>query len=42
MNKKYKNVKIMLIAALAILFSGLYASADRGDGCDNYLRMQQG
>jgi hypothetical protein len=42
MNKKYKNVKIMLIAALAILFSGLYASADRGRGCDNYHRMHQG
>jgi hypothetical protein len=42
MNKKYKNVKIMLIAALAILFSGLDASADRGDGCDNYHGMQQG
>jgi len=42
MNKNYKNVKIMLIAALAILFSGLYASADRGRGCDNYHRMHQG
>ena len=37
-----QNVKIMLIAALAILFSGLYASADRGRGCDNYHRMHQG
>jgi hypothetical protein len=42
MNKKYKTVKIMLIASLAILFSGLYASADRGRGCDNYHRMHQG
>ena len=42
MNKKHKNVKIMLIAALAILFSGLYASADRGRGGDNHHRMHQG
>ena len=42
MNKKYKNVKILLIAALAILFSGLYASAERGRVCDNHHRMHQG
>ena len=30
MNKKYRKLKIMLIAAMAILFSGIYASADWG------------
>ncbi len=42
MNKNYKNVKIMLITALAILFSGIYASADRGKGCGHHHRMHQG
>lgn len=42
MNKKYKNVKIMLIASLAILFSGIYAFAHRGGGYGHYQGMHQG
>ena len=42
MNKKYRKLKIILIAAIAILFSGIYASADGGKGYGHYCEMHQG
>ena len=42
MNKKYKKFKIMLIVAIAILFSGVYASADWGKGYGHHRGMHQG
>jgi hypothetical protein len=42
MNKKYRKLKIMLIAAIAILFSGVYASADGGKGYSHHRGMHQG
>ena len=42
MNKKYRKLKIMLIAATAILFSGIYASADGGKGYGHHRGMHQG
>jgi Spy/CpxP family protein refolding chaperone len=42
MNKKYRKLNIMLIAAIAILFSGIYASADEGRGYGHHRRMEQG
>ncbi len=42
MNKKYRKLKIMLIAAMAILFSGIYASADWGSGYGPHRGMHQG
>ena len=41
MNKNYKTVKIMLIPIFAILFSGIYASADRGRSCGHHGGMHQ-
>jgi len=42
LNKKYRKLKIILIAAIAILFSGIYASADGGKGYGHYCEMHQG
>ena len=42
MNKKYRKLKIILIAAIAILFSGIYASADGGKGYGHHRGMHQG
>ena len=42
MNKKYRKLKIMLIAAIAIAFSGIYASADGGKGYRHHRGMHQG
>jgi hypothetical protein len=42
MNKKYRKLKIMLIAAIAIAFSGIYASADGGKGYRHHGGMHQG
>jgi len=42
MNKKHKTFKIMLIVAIAILFSGVYASADWGKGYGHHRGMHQG
>ena len=42
MDKKYRKLKIILIAAIAILFSGIYASADGGKGYGHYCEMHQG
>ena len=41
MNKKYGKLKIMLIAAIAILFSGIYASAECGRGYAHHREMHQ-
>ena len=41
MNKKYRKLKIILIAAIAILFSGIYASADWGRGYGHHRGMHQ-
>ena len=41
MNKKYRNLKIVLIAVIAILFSGIYASADWGRGYGHHRGMHQ-
>lgn len=42
MNKKYRKLKMVLIAAIAILFSGIYASADWGSGYGPHRGMHQG
>jgi Spy/CpxP family protein refolding chaperone len=42
MNKKYRKLTIILIAAIAILFSGIQASADRGKDCGYHRGMHQG
>jgi hypothetical protein len=42
MNKKYRNLKIMLIAAITILFSGIHASADWERGYGHHRGMHQG
>ncbi len=42
MNKNYRKLKIMLIAAIAILFSGIYVSADSGMGYSPGRGMYQG
>ena len=42
MNKKYRKLKIILITAIAILFSGVYASADGGKGYRHHRGMHQG
>jgi len=42
MNQKYRKLKIMLIATIAILFSGIYASADWGRGYGHHRGMHQG
>jgi hypothetical protein len=42
MNKKYRKLKIMLITAIAIAFSGIYASADGGKGYRHHRGMHQG
>ncbi len=42
MNKKYRKLKILLIATIAILFSGVYASADGGKGYGHHRGMHQG
>ena len=41
MNKKCRNLKIMLIAAIVILFSGIYASADCGKEYGHHRGMHQ-
>jgi len=41
MNKKHRKLKIMLIAAIAILFSGIYASADCGKEYGHHRGMHQ-
>ena len=41
MNKKCRKLKIILIAAIAILFSGIYASADWGRGYPHHRGMHQ-
>ena len=42
MKKNYRKLNIMLIAAIAILFSGIYASADWGRGYGHHQGMYQG
>jgi hypothetical protein len=42
MNKNYRKLSIMLIAAIAILFSGIYASADWGRGYGHHQGMYRG
>ena len=42
MNKKYGKSKIILMAAFAILFSGIHASADWDKGYGHHRRMHQG
>ena len=42
MNKKCRKLKIMLIAAIAILVSGIYASADCGSGSAHQRGTHQG
>jgi len=42
MNKEYRKLKIMLIAAIVILFSGIHASADWGRGYGHHRGMHQG
>lgn len=42
MNKNYRKSKIILIAAIAILFSGISASADGGKGYGHHRGMHQG
>jgi len=41
MNKKYRKLKIVLIATIAILFSGIYASADCGKEYGHHRGMHQ-
>ena len=41
MNKKYRKLKIVLIAAISILFSGIYASADCGKEYGHQRGMHQ-
>ena len=41
MNKKYRKLKMVLIAAIAILFSGIYASADCGKEYGHHRGMHQ-
>ena len=41
MNKKYRKLKIVLIAAISILFSGIYASADCGKEYGHHRGMHQ-
>jgi Spy/CpxP family protein refolding chaperone len=41
MNKKYRKLKMVLIAAIAILFSGIYASADYGREYGHHCGMHQ-
>ena len=42
MDKKYRKLKIILIAAIAILFSGIYVSADGGRGYGHHHERHQG
>lgn len=42
MNKNYRKLQIMLIATMAILFSGNYASAEWGRGYGHHRGMHQG
>ena len=42
MNKKYGKLKIILMAAFVILFSGIHASADWGKGYGHHRGMHQG
>jgi Spy/CpxP family protein refolding chaperone len=41
MNKKHRKLKIMLIAAIAILFSGIYVSADCGKEYGHHRGMHK-
>ena len=41
MNKKYRKLKMVLIATIAILFSGIYASADCGKEYGHHRGMHQ-
>ena len=41
MNKKYRKLKMVLIAAIVILFSGIYASADCGKEYGHHRGMHQ-
>jgi zinc resistance-associated protein len=41
MNKKYRKLKMVLMAAIAILFSGIYASADCGKEYGHHRGMHQ-
>ena len=42
MNKEYRKLEIILIAIIAILFSGIHASADGGKGYNQHRGMHQG
>lgn len=42
MNKEYRKLEIILIAIIAILFSVIHASADRGKGFNQHRGMHQG
>ena len=42
MNKEYRKSKIILIAVIALLFSGFHASADGGKGYNQQRGMHQG
>jgi Spy/CpxP family protein refolding chaperone len=42
MNNKYRKLKIILVATIAILFSGIYASADCGKEYGHHRGMHQG
>ena len=42
MNKKYEKLKIILMVAIAILFSAIHASADWEKGYGHHRRMHQG
>ncbi len=42
MSKEYKKSKIMLMAAIAFLFSGIHSFADMGKGYGHQHGMHQG